>query len=139
MVERIAPPHPSIALISDDVALGHPLVRAVRGRWISRVGSLWIMEDAAIQRFAGGIDADKDRRLAAYMEAGRLELIGEIRDGKPDIILIDDRADHIVVDNHGASWREWVNADRDLAALLAADYRAVGNADGLVIFKRDGR
>jgi hypothetical protein len=139
MVGRIAPPHPSIALISDDVALGHPLVRAVQGRWISRVGSLWIMEDAAIQRFAGGIDADKDRRLAAYMEAGRLELIGEIRDGKPDIILIDDRADHIVVDNHGASWRDWVNADRDLAALLAADYRAVGNADGLVIFKRDGR
>ena len=139
MVERIAPPHPSITLISDDVALGHPLVRAVQGRWISRVGSLWIMEDAAIQRFAGGIDAAKDRRLAAYMAAGRLELIGEIRDGKPDIILIDDRADHIVVDNHGASWSEWVNADRDLSALLAADYRAVGNADGLAIFKRDGR
>jgi len=139
MVERIAPPHPSIMLISDDVALGHPLVRAVQGRWISRVGSLWIMEDAAIQRFAGGIDADKDRRLAAYMEAGRLELIGEIRDGKPDIILIDDRADHIVVDKHGASWSDWVNADRELSALLAADYRAAGNADGLAIFKRDGR
>jgi hypothetical protein len=139
MVERIAPPHPSITLISDDVALGHPLVRAVQGRWISRVGSLWIMEDAAIQRFAGGVDAVKDRRLAAYMEAGRQQLIGEIRDGKPDIILIDDRTDHIVVDNHGASWREWVNADRELSALLAADYRAVGNADGLTIFKRDGR
>jgi hypothetical protein len=139
IVERIAPPHPSITLISDDVALGHPLVRAVQGRWISRVGSLWIMEDAAIQRFAGGIDAAKDRRLAAYMEAGRQQLIGEIRDGKPDIILIDDRADHIVVDKHGASWSEWVNADRDLSALLAADYRAVGKADGLAIFKRDGR
>jgi hypothetical protein len=139
MVERIAPPHPSIMLISDDVALGHPLVRAVQGRWISRVGSLWIMEDAAIQRFAGGIDAAKDRRLAAYMEAGRQQLLGEIRDGKPNIILIDDRADHIVVGKHGASWREWVNADRDLSALLAADYRAVGNADGLAIFKRDGR
>jgi hypothetical protein len=139
MVARIAPPHPSITLISDDVALGHPLVRAVQGRWISRVGSLWIMEDAAIQRFAGGIDAAKDRRLADYMEAGRLQLIGEIRDGKPDIILIDDRAGRIVVDNHGASWSEWVNADRDLSALLAADYREAGNADGLAIFKRDGR
>jgi hypothetical protein len=139
MVERIAPPHPSIALISDDVALGHPLVRAVQGRWISRVGSLWIIEDAAIQRFAGGIDAAKDRRLAAYMEAGRLELIGEIRAGKPDIILIDDRAGRIVVDNSGASWREWVSADRDLAVLLAADYREVGNADGLAIFKRNGQ
>jgi hypothetical protein len=139
MVERIAPPHPSITLISDDVALGHPLVRAVHGRWISHVGSLWILEDAAIQRFAGGFDAAKDRRLAAYMEAGRQQLIGEIRDGKPDIILIDDRADHIVVDKHGASWREWVNADRELSVLLAADYRAAGNADGLAIFKRDGR
>ena len=139
MVERIAPPHPSIMLISDDVALGHPLARAVQGRWISSIGSLWVMEDAAIQRFAGGIDAAKDRRLAAYMEAGRQQLVGEIRDGKPDIILIDDRADHIVVDKHGASWSEWVNADRDLSALLAADYREVGNADGVAIFKRDGR
>jgi hypothetical protein len=139
MVERIAPPHPSLALISDDVALGHPLVRAVQGRWISRVGSLWILEDAAIQRFAGGVDAAKDRRLSAYMEAGRQQLIGEIRDGKPDIILIDDRADRIVVGNHGASWSEWVNADRDLSALLAADYREVGNADGLAIFKRNGQ
>lgn len=139
MVAQIAPPHPSITLISDDVALGHPLIRAVQGRWISRVGSLWIMEDAAIQLFAGGIDPAKDRRLAAYMEAGRQQLIGEIRDGKPDIVLIDDRADHIVVDKHGASWSDWVNADRDLSALLAADYRAAGNADGLAIFKRDGR
>ncbi len=139
MVERIVPPHPSITLISADVALGHPLVRAVQGRWISRVGSLWIMEDAAIQRFGGGIDAAKDRRLAAYMEAGRLELVAEIRDGKPDIILIDDRAGRIVVDNRGASWSEWVNADRDLSALLAADYREAGSADGLAIFKRDGR
>jgi hypothetical protein len=139
MVERIAPPHPSITLISDDVALGHPLVRAVQGRWISPVGSLWIMEDAAIQRFAGGIDAVKDGRLAAYLEAGRQQLIGEIRDGKPDIILIDDRADHIVVDKHGASWSEWVNADRDLSVLLAADYREVGKADGLAIFKRNGQ
>jgi hypothetical protein len=139
MVERIAPPHPSITLISDDVALGHPLIRAVQGRWISRVGSLLIMEDAAIQRFGGGFDAAKERRLAAYMEAGRRQLIGEIRDGKPDIILIDDRAGRIVIDNHGASWSEWVSADRDLSALLTANYREAGNADGLAIFKRDGR
>ena len=139
MVERIAPPHPSITLISDDVALGHPLVRAVQGRWISRVGSLWIMEDAAIQRFGNSIDAAKDRRLAAYMEAGRQQLLGEIRDGKPDIILVDDRAYYNIVVDKRASWSEWVNADRDLSALLAADYRAVGKADGLAIFKRDGR
>ena len=139
MVKRIAPPHPSITLISDDVALGHPLVRAVQGRWISRVGSLWIMEDAAIQHFGGGIDAAKDRRLAAYMESGRQQLLGEIRDGKPDIILVDDRAYYNIVVDKRASWSEWVNADRDLSALLAADYRAVGKADGLAIFKRDGR
>jgi hypothetical protein len=72
------------------------------------------------------------------MEAGRQQLLGEIRDGKPDIILVDDRAYYIVVDKR-ASWSEWVNADRDLSALLAADYRAVGKADGLAIFKRDGR
>lgn len=137
MVRRIAPPHPSIVVISDDGAIGHPLVRAVEGRWISPSCGLWITQNAAIRRFAGGLDDATQRRLSTYVQAERQRLIGDIRDGKPDIILIDNRAGRIVVDNRVVPWSEWVNADRDLSALVAADYREVGSADGVAILKRN--
>jgi len=138
VVRLVAPPHPSIVLISDDVAVGHPLVRAVQGRWISHFGSLWVTEDAAIQRFAGGLDQAKKQRLAADVEAERQRVIGEIRDGKPDIVLIDERPGRILVGEGGGSWGDWVNADHDLSGLIAANYRQAGSADGLAIYKRNG-
>jgi len=138
LVRRVAPPHPSIVVISDDGALGHPLVRMVGGRWISSSMGLWVTLDATALRIGGGLDEATDRRLATYLEAERQRLIGEIRDGKPDIIILDQRPDRIAVDGHGASWSEWVKADRDLSALAAANYREAGSADGLAVLKRNG-
>jgi hypothetical protein len=138
VVGRIAPPHPSLIVISDDVAIGHPLVRAVGGRWISRSFSLWVTQNAAILSSAGNLDAMTARRLFAYAQADRQQLIGEIRDGKPDIILVDTRPGRIVADNRAASWSEWVKADGELSALIAANYREVDNAEDVAILKRNG-
>jgi hypothetical protein len=99
---------------------------------------LWVTLDATALRIGGGLDEATDRRLATYLEAERQRLIGEIRDGKPDIIILDQRPDRIAVDGHGASWSEWVKADRDLSALAAANYREAGSADGLAVLKRNG-
>ncbi len=129
LVERVGPPHPSITMISPDLGIGHPLVRTVGGRWLSRYCSLWITDNAAILRFVGGLDETRSRRIAAYEAAERQRLIGEIRDGKPDIILIDNRGYH---------WSEWLDADPDLSALVAANYRDVGSADGVDVLKRKG-
>jgi hypothetical protein len=126
-VKRIAPPHPSIIVISDDIAIGHPLVREVQGRWISRVCSRWIMGNAAGRIIAGGLDETTKERLAADMKAERQRLVDEIRDGKPDIIL---------VDKHVPFWSEWITADRDLSTLVAASYREVESADGIAVLKR---
>jgi hypothetical protein len=137
-VRRIAPPHPSIIAITDDLAIGHPLVRAVGGRWISPAPSLWITHNIAILRFDGGLDAATEQRLSTYEQAERQRLIGEIRDGKPDIILVDTRANRMFVDNHAVSWSGWLSADPDLSALVAANYREVDNADNVAILKRNG-
>jgi hypothetical protein len=138
-VERIAPPHPSIAAISDDIAIGHPLSRDVGGRWIARASSLWVTQNAAILLHAGSIDATTAQRLSAYAETERRRVIEEIRNGKPDIILIDERPGRIAVNNRAARWGEWVKADPDLAALVAANYRVVDQADGVAILKRNDR
>ena len=87
---------------------------------------------------AGNLDAVTARRLFAHAQADRQQLIGEIRDGKPDIILVDTRPGRIVADNRVASWSEWVQADRELSALIAANYREVDNAEGVAILKRNG-
>ena len=136
-VKRVAPPHPSIAVISDDIAIGHPLSRDVGGQWIAHASSLWVTENAAILRSAGGLDAATARRLSAYTEAERQRTIDEIRDGRPDIILVDERPGRIAVNNRAARWSEWVEADLDLAALIATDYQAVGRADGVAILRRN--
>jgi len=139
VVRRIAPPHPSIIVISDDGAIGHPLVRAVGGRWISPAFGLWITLNAAIRRFSGGLDAATEQRLSSYVQAERQRLIGEIRDGKPDIILVDNRVGGgIFLNNRVVHWGEWLRADRDLSALVAANYREVDSADGVVILERNG-
>ena len=129
LVKQVAPPHPSIVAITADPAIGFPLVRAVNGRWISGHWGLWVTGNAATRRLEGGLDEPTRRRLAADVARERQRLIGEIRDGKPDIILIDDR---------GPRWSEGVDGDRDLSAIIAANYREVGIADDIIVLKRDG-
>ncbi len=129
LVKQVAPPHPSIVAITADPAIGFPLVRAVHGRWISGHWGLWVTGNAATRRLEGGLDEPTRRRLAADVATERQRLIGEIRDGKPDIILIDDR---------GPRWSEGVDADPDLSALITANYRQVGIADDIIVLKRDG-
>jgi hypothetical protein len=129
VVKRLAPPHPSIVAISADIAIGHPLVRAVEGRWISGFWGLWITGNAATRRLAGGLDAPTRQRLAVYVSAERRRLIGEIKNGRPDIILID---------NRGPRWSEGVDGDPELSALIAANYGEIGTADDIAILKRKG-
>ena len=138
IVKRVAPPHPAITVVSDDLAVGFPLVRNVEGRWISRYCSLWVIGNAAALDFIGGIDQPTRQRLSDYAQAQRQALVGDIRDGKPDVILVDDQPDRVLVDKHRISWREWMNADHDLSALIGTNYRQVGSADHIAVFKRNG-
>jgi len=128
LVKQVAPPHPSIVAITADPAIGFPLVRAVDGRWISGHWGLWVTGNAATRRLEGGLDEPTRRRLAADVARERRRLIGEIRDGKPDIILIDDR---------GPRWSDGVDGDSELSALIAEDYREVGIADDIIVLERD--
>lgn len=128
LVKRIAS-HPAIIAISADPAVGHPLVREVGGRWASRSWGYWQIEYAGILQSAGGLDPVSSERLSAYVKAERQQLIDDIRDGKPDIILTDNRV---------FRWGQWIAADRQLSALLAANYREAGSADGITILERAG-
>lgn len=126
-VKRIAH-RPSVVVISGDIAHGHPLVRAVEGRWISAVCSLWIMNNAARLDKAGLIPPAAGMRIAAYVAADRARLIADIRDGKPGVILIHE-AD--------PAWTDWASADPEVKAELA-NYSRLNTVDGITIYKRRG-
>ncbi len=81
-------PHPTVVAISESLAFGHPMVRAVGGVWAQRVPSLWITSAARrlIDEHPG--DEALARRLAPYIDRDRRMLVEDIERGRPDAILV---------------------------------------------------
>jgi hypothetical protein len=124
-IRRLAA-NPRLAMISSDVSVGHPLVRQVGGTWVGRVGSLWVTAGVVRRRRNEVLDADTVKRLAAYAERDRVALVEDIRQDRPDIIVIDRTA---------FDWEVWARSDPALAEQLAA-YRTAASLDGHVILHR---
>jgi hypothetical protein len=116
---------PKVLVISWNLALGHPLVRQVGGKWAQRVGSLWITESAEML-----LETEKSpetaARLAQYVARDRRMLLEDIDREKPDIILLD------------GDWEERVRADVALAERLGA-YSEIGRVQKIIIFQRRSR
>ena len=120
--------NPRLAIISPDISVGHPLVRQVGGTWVNRVGSLWATAGVITRMRKETLDADTAKRLAAYAERERAALVEDIRQNRPDIIVIDRTA---------FDWEAWARADPALAEQLAA-YRTAASPNGHVILHRGG-
>ena len=118
--------NPRLAIISPDIAVGHPLVRQVGGTWVNRVASLWVTAGVITRTRQEALDADTAKRLAAYAERDRAALVEDIRLNRPDIIVIDRTA---------FDWEAWARADTALAEQLAA-YRTATSANGYTILHR---
>ena len=124
-IRRLAA-NPRLAMISSDVSVGHPLVRQVGGTWVNRVGSLWVTAGVVRRMRNEALDPDTAKRLAAYAERDRAALVEDIRQNRPDIILIDRTA---------FDWEAWARADPALAEQLAG-YRTAASPEGYVILHR---
>jgi len=81
-------PRPTVIGITSDIALGHPLTRALGGKWVGRVCSQWITANAKIlkEETSDPVQHARYDELEAY---DRNLLIEDIRRGKPDIILVE--------------------------------------------------
>jgi hypothetical protein len=104
------PPHPTMLAISGNLGVGHPLVRQIGGIWVQSVCSLWISEGARNLIAQNADDPDLARRLAPYFDKERDMLVNDIKDHRPDAILITKRAG------------EWAWSNPAIAAALT-DYR----------------
>jgi hypothetical protein len=84
-VERHAPAQPSIMAISVSLDVAFPLVRQLRGRWVGQANILWLMGYACVLLDNGRGDAAK---MQAYIDADAKMFAANVRDRRPDIILV---------------------------------------------------
>ena len=68
-------PHPKILAITSEPGLGHPLVRALQGTWVSRQQGLWVAAYVRNLRSGGPLDPHRNAALDAYAARERAMLI----------------------------------------------------------------
>ena len=117
-------PHPTMLAISHDIAIGHPLVRAVGGTWVEREGSLWLIGGALTRLAHETLTAEEKAELERYMALERAMLIDTLRRRKPDLI---------VVQKAGTDWEKWARADAEINDLLKPYRKAVITPEILVL------
>jgi hypothetical protein len=121
-------PHPTMLAISHDVAVGHPLVRAIGGTWVGSVGSMFMTLCAIRIREHETLTPAQSARLDRYVALDRALLIDALRRRKPDVVLID----KVPID-----WEAWTRADAEIDALLKPYSVAVTTPEMLVL-RRNG-
>jgi hypothetical protein len=124
-VSRLGP-RPAILAITGEPGIGHPLVRALGGTWVSRQQGLWIATYLEFMRRDGPLGPARDAMLDAYAARERAMLIEDIRIRPPTVVLVDDLT--------GAG-SAWLRAHPDIAALLA-DFVAVETVNNVAILAR---
>ena len=102
---------PKMLIITSDLSVGHPLVRQVGGRWVSRVASLWITAGVFHRHVNETLDAETKTTLRAYAKRDRDMLAEDIRRQKPDII---------VIEREIFEWDEWARSEPVIAEELKA-------------------
>jgi hypothetical protein len=116
---------PKVLSISGDLGVGHPLTRQVGGTWVSQVCGLWMTAAALVLKNTGA-DEKTLTRAQSYAARERLMLLEDIRNEKPEIIL---------VDRLRFDWLKWANADAEIARELES-YRRLDEINDVLILRR---
>jgi hypothetical protein len=119
-------PRPKILMLSAAAVIGHPMVRELKGTWVSRQEAFWVREIVRRARLNGSIDQATEDRLAGYVARERAGLVEDFRRQPPDVVLID---------NQNSDWGSWAQGDPELSELLKP-YVPVQNIDGIEILRR---
>jgi hypothetical protein len=108
-------PDPKILAITGEPGLGHPMVRALEGNWVSRQQALWVSGYLRTLHNAGRLDPQQEATLDRYAANERAMLIEDIKKNPPTVVL---------VDNYSDRWSDWLAEHPDVADVLKA-YRPI--------------
>jgi hypothetical protein len=121
---RAVAPHPRMASLASDLALGFPAVRELDGTWVGRTFSRWILYQAGGLSQQPGFDPAALASFRAMVEADRAGVIADLQAGRPTLIVVERRPFDFLA---------WAKEDPRLATILAcyesADRVMLGNLD----------
>ena len=121
-------PHPRVLAITGNLSVSHPLTREIGGVWVGTFASQWITENVhSLLRKAPQIEPQRRARLEALEQMDRNILIGDLRKGDPDIVLLDKRTSYV-------DWKAWAKQP-ELAALLCA-YEPIDSTPAVELYAR---
>jgi len=123
-VAQLAPQHPRIIAISDDLAIGSPLTRLVHGEWVGTTHSQWMTDYAHYLLRKTHPDAQTAAQIRRYATLDRDMLASDIASHRPDVVLVDRRAEHA-----------WILGSLPLKAMLLG-YREIKSVSGVEIWLR---
>ncbi len=118
-VENLGP-HPKILSLASDIAVGHPLVRQVGGRWVGTLMSSWI--DLYIDHMHPGVG--RAGPLAPDLAFEERVMAADIRDKRPDAVLA-----------FAPGWTAWIANEPQVHDALA-DYRLTGTFGSVMLWTR---
>jgi len=123
-IGRVAPAHPRVIAMARQLDYGHPVTRQLDGAWIGRPNALWtaslaayLLRDAKDPAWRARLEEYRRRDLAGFME--------DVRNGRPDVIVVEDK-----------DTREWVARQPETARVLDG-YTRSGQADEIEIWTRE--
>jgi len=119
-------PNPKILAISAEPGLGHPLVRALNGTWVSRQWGLWVQAYLDYMRQHDMIGPQANPELDIYAARERAMLIEDINRVRPSVIL---------VDNLTGDGSAWLQSHPDVSG-LSRDYQLVETINRVDLLSR---
>jgi hypothetical protein len=123
-VARLAPEHPKIAVLAEELTIGHPLVRQLGGIWVGRQNCLWVSYTAKYLLAQEAGEARRSR-LLLLKDADETMFVEDVFRGKPDVLLVETQ-----------ELEAWARREPNLSAVFNA-YHLAGRVQAVSIWLRD--
>lgn len=115
--------NPRLLAITDHTGLGQPLVRQIGGTWVgSSCGAQLLAAGAMLRETSAQPTGVEKAKLDGIIDFERRHLLADVRNGRPDIILVDT----YLLSSFPFDWLAWAKTDPELRTELDR-YREVAD------------
>ncbi|MEK9280694.1 MULTISPECIES: hypothetical protein [unclassified Bradyrhizobium] len=121
--------HPRLLTITDHIGLGHPLVRQLDGSWVGSSCAQLLAGGAILREQTSHPTQDEQAKLDGIIHFERRQLLADLRNGRPDVILVDT----YLLSMFRFDWLAWANLDPEVQMELR-HYREVETIGRVRIF-----
>lgn len=121
---------PRVLALGGNLTTSYPAVHMTKATWVQRPPFLYLAIGAERQRRTG-VTPQRSEALARYDELERRMLAQDIRQGRPDVILLQLTPE--------IDWLAWARRDSELASLLEAFAPGPKAGGVLLLIRRDGK